>query len=240
MEVLTNAADFFLHIDKHLADAMNLLGPLTYILLFVVVFVETGLVIMPFLPGDSLLFASGALSGLGYLNIFVLYISLLSAAILGDSVNYWIGNKIGPRVFSRENSKIFKKEYLEKTREFYEKHGGKTIILARFIPIIRTFAPFVAGVGKMKYKTFLLYNVVGGFLWVTSFTFAGYFFGGLPFMQKNFHYAVIIIIFISLIPIGYEFVKHKYEHRMSKKQMSHATFKDVKKTIEKKVNEENK
>lgn len=234
MEVLTNAANFFLHIDKHLAYAMNLLGPLTYILLFVVIFVETGLVIMPFLPGDSLLFAAGALSGLGYLNIFVLYISLLTAAILGDSVNYWIGNKIGPRVFAKENSKVFKKEYLEKTREYYEKHGGKTIVLARFIPIIRTFAPFVAGVGKMNYKTFLFYNVLGGFLWVTIFTSAGYFFGGLPFMQKNFHYAVVIIIFISLIPIGYEFIKHKYEHRMSKKRLSHANYSEIKKTVKRK------
>lgn len=233
MEVLTNAASFFLHIDKHLADAMNLLGPLTYILLFLIIFVETGLVIMPFLPGDSLLFAAGALSGLGYLNIIVLYISLLAAAILGDSLNYWIGNKIGPRVFARENSRVFKKEYLEKTREFYEKHGGKTIILARFIPIIRTFAPFVAGVGKMNYRTFLLYNVVGGFLWVTAFTFAGYFFGGLPFMQKNFHYAVIIIVLISIIPIGYEFLKHKYGDRMSKKKLAHANYSEVKKTVEK-------
>ena len=170
---------------------------MVYVLLFTIIFCETGLVILPFLPGDSLLFAAGALSGLGYLNIIALYLSLLAAAILGDSLNYWIGNKIGPRVFAKENSRIFKKEYLERTREFYEKHGGKTIILARFIPIVRTFAPFVAGVGKMDYKVFLTYNVIGGFLWVTAFTFAGYFFGGLPFMQKNSHYAVVIIFLVS-------------------------------------------
>jgi membrane-associated protein len=237
MEILTNVINLFLHIDDQLAYIINLLGPLTYVVLFGVVFAETGLVVTPFLPGDSLLFAAGALSGLGYLNIAVLYLSLLAAAILGDSLNYWIGNKIGPRVFARENSRVFKKEYLEKTREFYEKHGGKTIILARFIPIIRTFAPFVAGVGKMDYKSFLIYNVVGAFLWVTSFVFAGYFFGGLPFMQKNFHYAVVIIVFISLIPVVYEFVKHKYGHRLSKKQLSHANYSEVKKTVKKSTTE---
>ncbi|HMS22773.1 MAG TPA: DedA family protein [Candidatus Levybacteria bacterium] len=237
MEILTNIVNLFLHIDDQLAYIINLLGPLTYVVLFGVVFAETGLVITPFLPGDSLLFAAGALSGLGYLNIAVLYLSLLAAAILGDSLNYWIGNKIGPRVFARENSRVFKKEYLEKTREFYEKHGGKTIILARFIPIIRTFAPFVAGVGKMNYKSFLIYNVTGAFLWVTSFVFAGYFFGGLPFMQKNFHYAVVIIVFISLIPVVYEFVKHRYGHKLSRKQLLHANYSEVKKTVKKSTTE---
>ncbi len=239
MEILTTIADLFLHLDEHLSYIINLFGPLTYLILFGIVFAETGLVVAPFLPGDSLLFAAGALAGLGYLDIIILYISLLLAAILGDSLNYWIGNKIGPRVFARENSKIFKKEYLEKTRGFYEKHGGKTIILARFIPLIRTFAPFVAGVGKMNYRTFITYNIVGAFLWVTSFVFAGYFFGALPFMQENFHYAVVIVIVLSLIPIAYEFGKHKYEKHMSKKRLKHANYKEVKENI-KEVNEEEK
>lgn len=237
MEVVTTIADLFLHLDEHLSNIINLFGPLTYLILFGIVFAETGLVVAPFLPGDSLLFAAGALAGLGYLDIFVLYISLLVAAILGDSLNYWIGNKIGPRVFAKENSKIFKKEYLEKTREFYEKHGGKTIILARFIPLIRTFAPFVAGVGKMNYKTFITYNIVGAILWVTSFVFAGYFFGALPFMQENFHYAVVIVIVLSLIPVAYEVGKHKYEAHMSKRRLKHANYKEIKETI-KEVNEE--
>ncbi len=223
MEILTNLIDLFLHVDEHLANLITLLGPLTYLLLFGIVFAETGLVVTPFLPGDSLLFAAGALAGLGYLNVVILYVSLLAAAILGDSLNYWIGNKIGPRVFANENSRIFKKEYLEKTRKFYEKHGGKTIILARFIPIVRTFAPFVAGVGKMDYKVFLTYNVVGAFLWVTGFVFAGYFFGGLPFMQENFHYAVVIIIFVSIVPVVLEFIKSKRE-KVSKKQLSHVNY----------------
>lgn len=231
MDILTTLADLFLHLDEHLSNIINLFGPLTYLIIFGIVFAETGLVVAPFLPGDSLLFAAGALAGFGYLNIVILYITLLLAAILGDSLNYWIGNKIGPRVFAKENSKIFKKEYLEKTREFYDKHGGKTIILARFIPLIRTFAPFVAGVGKMDYKTFLIYNVAGGFLWVTSFVFAGYFFGGLKFMQENFHYAVVIIILLSVIPVVYELVKHKYGHRLSRKQLKHANYSEVKKTI---------
>lgn len=232
MEVLTNIIDLFLHVDDHLASLINVLGPLTYVLLFGIVFAETGFVVTPFLPGDSLLFAGGALAGLGYLNVIALYVSLLLAAILGDSLNYWIGNKIGPRVFAKENSRIFKKEYLEKTREFYEKYGGKTIILARFIPVVRTFAPFVAGVGKMNYKEFLTYNIVGAFLWVTIFVFAGYFFGGLPFMQENFHYAVVIIILVSILPVVYEFMKSRRE-KMSKKQLSHANLAEVEKAVKK-------
>src|SRR5687767_415544 len=232
MDLLTNIANLFLHVDEHLASIMKLLGPLTYLLLFGIIFCETGLVIMPFLPGDSLLFAAGALSGLGYLNIVVLYITLLFAAVLGDSLNYWIGKRIGPRVFAKENSKVFKKEYLEKTREFYEKHGGKTIILARFIPIVRTFAPFVAGVGKMNYREFLTYNLIGAFLWVTIFVFAGYFFGSLPFMQENFHYSVVIIIALSLLPIAYEVIKSRHE-KMSARRLQHANYPEVKKAVEK-------
>lgn len=225
--------DFFLHLDEHLANIINTFGNFTYVILFLIIFAETGLVVTPFLPGDSLLFVVGTLSGSGFLKIWVVYITLLAAAILGDTVNYWIGHHIGPRVFAKENSKIFKKAYLEKTREFYEKHGGKTIILARFLPIIRTFAPFVAGVGKMHYNTFLFYNVLGGFIWVTSLTFAGYFFGGLPFIKENFEYAVIGIILVSLLPMVIEYISHKRGPKLSKKQMEQASYKNIQKTFEK-------
>lgn len=212
--------DFILHLDEQLANLINLLGPFTYVILFLVIFAETGLVVTPFLPGDSLLFVIGTLAGGGFLDIWVIYVILLVAAILGDTVNYWAGHHLGPRVFSKENSRIFKKEYLEKTRDFYDKHGGKTIILARFLPIIRTFAPFVAGVGKMWYPTFLFYNVIGGFIWVTTLTFSGYFFGGLPIIKNNFEYAVILIVLLSLTPAFLEYVKHK---RLSKtlKNLTH-------------------
>ncbi len=233
MEFLLQIPDLFLHLDEHLGNIITIVGPWTYVILFGIVFAETGLVVAPFLPGDSLLFVAGTLAGAGHLNIIIAYLSLLIAAILGDTVNYWIGHKLGPKVFARENSKIFKKEYLEKTREFYEKHGGKTIILARFLPIIRTFAPFVAGVGKMHYDTFLFYNVTGALLWVTSFTFAGYFFGGLPFIQDNFHYAVVGIILVSLIPMVIEYINYHKEKRLSKAQIEKATYKEIKKTLKK-------
>jgi len=225
--------DFILHLDKHLANIIDLFGVFTYVLLFLIIFAETGFVVTPFLPGDSLLFVIGTLSGTGFLNIWIAYCTLLIAAILGDTVNYWIGHHIGPRVFTKENSKIFNKTYLEKTREFYVKHGGKTIILARFIPIIRTFAPFVAGVGRMHYKTFLFYNVFGGFIWVTSLTFAGYFFGGLLVIKNNFEYAVLGIIFVSLLPVIIEYVKHKRGSQLTKKQLEHATYKEIQKTFKK-------
>lgn len=225
--------DLILHIDEHLANIIALFGSWTYVLLFAIIFAETGLVITPFLPGDSLLFAAGALAGGGYLNVWIVYVLMIVAAITGDTVNYWIGHHIGPKVFSKENSRLFNKAYLEKTREFYEKHGGKTIILARFLPIIRTFAPFVAGTGRMHYNTFLFYNVVGGFIWVTSLTFAGYFFGGLPFIQENFEYAIIGIIILSLLPMIFEYIKHKRGPQVSKKQLTHATYKDLQKTFKK-------
>lgn len=160
--------DFIIHFDEYLAKIIAAFGPWTYAILFIIIFAETGLVVTPFLPGDSLLFVVGTLAGseLGGLNIWIAYITLLLAAILGDTVNYWIGHKIGDKAFSKKNSRIFKREYLEKTQEFYEKHGGKTIIIARFVPIVRTFAPFVAGVGRMHYSTFISYNVIGGFIWV--------------------------------------------------------------------------
>lgn len=224
--------DFILHFDEHLRNIINSLGALTYVILFIIVFAETGLVVTPFLPGDSLLFAVGAISNSTGLNFWVAYITLLSAAILGDTVNYWVGNKIGPRVFARENSRVFKKEYLEKTREFYDKHGGKTIILARFVPIIRTFAPFVAGVGTMKYQTFLLYNLVGAFIWVTSLMTLGYLFGSIPFIEKNFEYVVIGIVFFSLIPMLLEYVKHHKAKRLSKKEAA-LDYQEIKETFKK-------
>ena len=218
---------FLLHFDESLATVINLFGPLTYVILFLVVFAETGLVVTPFLPGDSLLFAVGTLAGGNYLNIFIVYITLLLAAILGDTVNYWIGHHLGPRVFSKENSRIFNKEYLKRTDEFYNKHGGKTIILARFVPIIRTFAPFVAGIGKMHYGTFLFYNILGGFLWVTSLTFAGYFFGQIPIIKENFEFVVIGIVIISILPIFIEFIKHKLASKRTKKEEEDASYQEV-------------
>lgn len=225
--------DIFLHLDDKLKGIIDLFGPYTYLLLFTIIFAETGLVVAPFLPGDSLLFIIGTLAGGGYLQIGIAYVTLLAAAILGDTVNYWIGHTIGPRIFQKENSKLFNKAYLEKTREFYEKYGGKTIILARFMPIIRTFAPFVAGIGKMHYPTFLFYNIVGGFIWVTSLTFLGYFFGGLEFIKHNFEYAVVGIVFLSLVPMAIEYVKHKRGPKLTASQMKHATYKDIRKTVKK-------
>lgn len=217
-----------LHFDESLSAIINLFGPLTYVILFAIVFAETGLVITPFLPGDSLLFAVGTLAGGNFLNIWIVYFTLLAAAIIGDTVNYWIGHHLGKRIFAKEDSKIFKRSYLEKTAEFYAKHGGKTIILARFLPIIRTFAPFVAGVGKMHYKTFLTYNLVGAFLWVTSLTFAGYFFGQMEFIKKNFEYAVIGIVLVSFAPVFIEFIRHKLSRKnVQKKETSYEEIQKV-------------
>lgn len=226
--------DIILHLDEHLANIIQLLGPLTYVALFAVIFAETGLVVTPFLPGDSLLFTIGALSGSGFLNIWMVYATLLAAAIMGDSTNYWIGRFIGPRVFAKENSRIFKKAYLEKTREFYAKYGKKTIILARFVPIVRTFAPFVAGVGKMPYNIFVTFSIIGSFIWITSLTFAGYFFGGMQFIKDHFEAAVIGVILVSLLPMIIEYLKAKREaETVTKKQMEHATYEDIKKTFKK-------
>src|SRR3989304_4447055 len=193
MDLISFVVDFILHLDKHLSTIIQNYGTWTYLVLFLIIFLETGLVVTPFLPGDSLLFAAGTFAGLGSLNVALLFLLLSFAAILGDTVNYWIGNYIGPRAFSG-NIRFLKKEYLERTHEFYERHGGKTIILARFIPIIRTFAPFVAGVGRMTYGHFIAYNVVGGIACRAIFTFGGYFFGKLDFVQKNFTFVVLAII----------------------------------------------
>jgi len=208
MELLTYLIDLFLHLDEHLSVVIETYGTWTYLLLFLIIFLETGLVITPFLPGDSLIFAAGTFAGLGTMNVWLLFILLSVAAIAGDTANYWIGHYVGPRAFSGE-IKFLKKEYLDRTHAFYEKHGGKTIILARFIPIIRTFAPFVAGVGAMSYGHFITYNVVGGIVWVALFTFGGYFFGNLKFVQDNFSIVVLAIIFISVLPAVVEFIKER-------------------------------
>ena len=211
MEFISYLIDLFLHLDKHLSQIIQNYGVWTYLLLFLVIFMETGFVVTPFLPGDSLLFAAGTFASpaLGSsLNIFLLWALLCTAAILGDTVNYWIGHFVGPKAFTGE-VRFLKVEYLDRTHEFYEKHGGKTIIIARFIPIIRTFAPFVAGIGAMNYGRFITYNVVGGVAWVTIFTFGGYYFGNLPFVKENFSLVVIAIIFISVVPMIFEFIKQR-------------------------------
>lgn len=209
METLNTIIDFVLHMDTHLTEFVGRFGFFTYALLFGIVFAETGFVVTPFLPGDSLLFAAGAIAALGSLNIWALISLLFVAAILGDAVNYWVGNIFGQKIVDNPKIKFINQEHIDKTQQFYKKHGGKTIIIARFIPIVRTFAPFVAGVGKMEYKRFFTYNVIGGFAWVVLFTSAGFFFGNLKFIQENFHYAIFAIIFLSLIPVIYEYIQHK-------------------------------
>jgi membrane-associated protein len=206
MEVIQQLVDFILHIDVHLAELIARYGTGTLVLLFLIVFAETGLVVTPFLPGDSLLFAAGAFAARGALDIGLLVPVLLVAAILGDTVNYWVGHKIGRRAFSGKIPFV-KQEYLQRTESFYEKHGGKTIILARFVPIIRTFAPFVAGIGTMTYSRFFTYNVVGAILWVVLFTVGGYFFGNLPMVQRNFKLVILAIIVVSVMPIVVEYVR---------------------------------
>lgn len=198
-----------MNIDKNLILIIQNYGVLIYPLLFSVIFVETGFVVMPFLPGDSLLFASGALAARGLINIFLVFLIAFFAAVLGDTANYWIGHFIGDRI---SKSRFVKKEHLFKTQHFYEKHGGKTILLARFIPIIRTFAPFVAGIGKMKYSKFISFNIIGGLLWTALFSFGGFFFGNLPFVENNFSLVILTIIFISFIPVIIEFFKSKREN----------------------------
>ncbi len=201
--------DFLLHTDKYLADLMVNYGPWIYALLFAIVFAETGFVVTPFLPGDSLLFAAGALAAsTGGMSIPLLWVVLVTAAILGDAVNYSIGRRIGTRVFS-ENARVLKTSYLRRTEAFYEKHGNRTIIMARFVPIVRTFAPFVAGVGSMQYRRFATYNVVGGLAWVTIFLGAGALFGQIPFVKENFEIVTLGIVLVSVLPIVFEFVKER-------------------------------
>ena len=207
--MLSQIVDAILHVDTYLQFIVNEYSALTYLLLFLIIFIETGIVIAPFLPGDSLLFAAGALAALGYFKIGILYIIVFVAAVIGDAVNYHIGKYIGPRIFRKKSSFFFNKEYLIKAQTFYEKHGKKTIILARFIPIIRTFAPFVAGIGEMTYKKFISFSLVGGICWIFSFIPLGYFFGNLPYVQRNFKFVILAIMVISVIPAIVGFINER-------------------------------
>ena len=201
--------NFILHIGEHLQELVNNYGNWIYAILFAIVFCETGLVVLPFLPGDSMLFAAGTIAAVGDMNIFVLIGLLIVAAILGDFVNFEIGKHFGQKLFSNPNSKIFKQSYLQKTHDYYEKYGGRTIIIARFVPIVRTFAPFVGGMGNMNYAQFARYNIVGAVLWVVSFTTLGYFFGQLPFVKEHFSWIMIAIIVFSVVPMVIEIIRHR-------------------------------
>ena len=209
MEFFSFIIDFILHIDQHLTELAAQYGVWIYGILFLIIFCETGLVVMPLLPGDSLLFAAGSIAAIGEMNIHLMVVLLIIAAILGDAVNFMIGKFFGEKLFANPNSKIFKQSHLQKTQQFYAKHGGKTIILARFIPIVRTFAPFVAGMGHMTYHHFLAYNVIGGVLWVTIFSYLGYFFGNLPIVKDNLSLVLIAIIELSILPGIIEIIRHK-------------------------------
>jgi membrane-associated protein len=206
MTVVGHFLDFFLHLDTHLADIIRNYGVWTYAILFAIVFVETGLVVMPLLPGDSLLFAAGTFAALGALDPVLLVVLLIVAAVLGDTVNYWIGSQVGPRAFSG-SIRFLKQEHLTRTQQFYQRYGGKTIILARFIPIVRTFAPFVAGVGTMTYPRFLAYNVIGAVAWVSGFVTVGYLFGNIPAVKERFSLVILGIILVSVIPMAIELLR---------------------------------
>ena len=206
--------DFILHVDQHLIAFVQDYGAWVYLLLFLIIFVETGFIVMPFLPGDSLLFAAGALSATGVMHLGVLMGLLFVAAVLGDNVNYVVGRRAGQAVFERD-SRWIRREYLQRTQAFFDRHGGKSIILARFVPIVRTFAPFLAGVGKMPYGVFFLYNLVGGALWIGGFVLLGYHFGNLPAVKHNFSLVIFLIIGISLLPMVIEFWRHRRQARVS-------------------------
>ena len=207
MEFLLKLVDIFLNLDKHLGFVIQSYGNWTYLILFLIIFCETGLVVTPILPGDSLLFAIGTFAASGYLDLTKVLVLLSAAAILGDTVNYWMGSIIGSKVFNYGNSRIFRKEYLDKTHRFYEKYGGKTIIIARFVPIVRTFAPFVAGIVRMDYPKFLMYNVIGGCVWILLFYCAGFYFGNIPLVKEHFSEVILAIIVLSVIPAVIEFLK---------------------------------
>lgn len=209
MEIFTHLLSFILHLDSHLAELIQAYGSFTYAILFFIVFAETGLVVFPFLPGDSLLFAAGALSALGSLHLWATILILLAAAIIGDSVNYWIGSLLGQKIVDNKRITFINQEHIDKTQAFFKKHGGKAIIMARFVPIIRTFAPFVAGVGKMHYETFILYNIIGGVLWVLGFLLAGYFFGNIPAVKEHFTLVIFAILGLSIAPVAIEYLRHK-------------------------------
>ena len=209
MNILINCINVVMHIDKYLTLLIQQYGVLTYVIIFLIIFIETGIVFMPFLPGDSILFAAGALAGIGSMNIFTLLIVIYLAAVLGDTANYYIGKKIGKTILANKEGRFINKKYLIKAQKFYEKHGSMTIVIGRFIPIIRTFVPFVAGIGKMNYSKFLPYNMIGGGLWVSLFLGGGYFFGNLSFIKNHFSYMLIAIIIISLLPGAIIFIKEK-------------------------------
>lgn len=213
MEVIKDFIDFFLHLDDHLKLMIEQYGTTTYIILFLIIFVETGLVIMPLLPGDSLLFAAGSFAGMGMLNMAYLMILLFIAAVLGDTLNYYLGKTIGLKVLKWKlgSNQLVKQKYIDQTHEFYEKYGAKTIIIARFVPIVRTFAPFVAGIGEMNYKKFISYNIIGGAVWVSGLLLLGYLFGGLEFVKNNFETVIFGIIFISILPIIFELLKQRFK-----------------------------
>ena len=208
MDFFSDLLSFFLHIDQHLKDLAGQYGGWLYGILFLIIFCETGLVVTPFLPGDSLLFAAGSLAAVGQMNIHVLFLLLAAAAILGDTVNYTVGHYLGEKVFSAD-ARVLKLEYLDRTHQFFERHGGKTIVIARFVPIIRTFAPFVAGAGSMSYRHFLFYNVTGAIAWTASFLYGGYFFGNLPFVKQNFTLVILAIIILSILPGVFEYWRQR-------------------------------
>ena len=209
METFRKAADFVLHLNQHLDALAQNYGPWIYMILFLIIFCETGLVVTPFLPGDSLLFAVGALAAGGALKLSLILLLLPIAAILGDNTNYWLGYFLGPKIFQGDKVRLLNRKHLDRTHVFYEKHGPKTIIIARFMPIIRTFAPFVAGIGRMRYSRFLAYSIGGGVFWIFLITLAGYYFGNIPVVQKNFSLVILVIIILSILPAVWEFVRHR-------------------------------
>jgi membrane-associated protein len=210
MEFIKTAIDIFIHLDRHMNLVIQNYGLWTYLILFLIIFCETGLVVTPFLPGDSLLFAAGAFAAMGSLDVTWLFCLLSIAAVAGNTVNYWIGYYAGPKIFHRESVRFLNRQYLDRTHRFYEKHGGKTIIIARFVPIIRTFAPFVAGLGFMNLWRFSIYNVTAGIAWVGIFVFGGYYFGNVPIVKQNFTFVIFAIITISVLPGVIEFLRHRY------------------------------
>jgi len=209
MELIKKILDIALHLDRYLSAIIQQYGLWTYVILFAVIFIETGFVVMPFLPGDSLLFAAGTFAALKAFKIGWLILVLAAAAIIGDTVNYWVGHFLGPKVFNKEKARFFKKEHLDRTHAFFEKYGGKTIIIARFVPIVRSFAPLVAGIGRMSYGKFIAFNVIGGVGWVVLLVGAGYFFGNIPIVRKNFSLAILAIIALSTVPVVTEYLRHR-------------------------------
>ena len=209
MELIKKILDIALHLDRYLSAIIQQYGLWTYVILFAVIFIETGFVVMPFLPGDSLLFAAGTFAALKAFKIGWLILVLAAAAIIGDTVNYWVGHFLGPKVFNKEKTRFFKKEHLDRTHAFFEKYGGKTIIIARFVPIVRSFAPLVAGIGRMSYGKFIAFNVIGGVGWVVLLVGAGYFFGNIPIVRKNFSLAILAIIALSTVPVVTEYLRHR-------------------------------